>query len=91
MLSRSQRSLDDSVLRHTIDSHFSEDQEQRLFAVVKEHQHVFDIQDGNLGRADLVEHSIDTSDASPIRHRPYRVSSAERQTIKKQVSDMLEK
>lgn len=86
-----QEPCDDNLLRHTIDSNLTEDQRERVFAIVKKHQHAFDFQKGPLGRADSVEHSIDTSDASLVRHRPYRVSSTERQTIEKEVTDMLEK
>lgn len=79
------------MTRHTIDNNLSEDQKHRLFAVVKVHQHAFDFQNGNLGRANFVEHSVDTGDASPIPHGPYRVSSVKHQIIGNEVSDMLEK
>lgn len=43
-----------------------------------------------LGRTDLVEHTIDTGDSKPVRQRPYRNSPKEREEIQKQVNEMLQ-
>ncbi|UYV80091.1 hypothetical protein LAZ67_18001653, partial [Cordylochernes scorpioides] len=42
-----------------------------------------------LGRTNLTKHRIDTEDAKPIKHKPYRVSPKERDIIKDQIDEML--
>ncbi|UYV71173.1 hypothetical protein LAZ67_8002033, partial [Cordylochernes scorpioides] len=42
-----------------------------------------------LGRNNLAKHRIDTEDAKPIKHKPYRVSPKERDIIKNQIDEML--
>ncbi|UYV63094.1 hypothetical protein LAZ67_2003108, partial [Cordylochernes scorpioides] len=42
-----------------------------------------------LGRTNLAKHRIDTEDAKPIKHKPYRVSPKERDIIKDQIDEML--
>ncbi|UYV66656.1 hypothetical protein LAZ67_4002457 [Cordylochernes scorpioides] len=42
-----------------------------------------------LGRTNLAKHWIDTEDAKPIKHKPYRVSPKERDIIKDQIDEML--
>ncbi|UYV75961.1 hypothetical protein LAZ67_13001935, partial [Cordylochernes scorpioides] len=42
-----------------------------------------------LGRTNLAKHRIDTEDAKPIKHKPYRVSAKERDIIKEQIDEML--
>ena len=44
-----------------------------------------------LGRTSLVQHVIDTGDATPIKQRPYRVSPDVKKEIDRQVDEMLEK
>ncbi|UYV78619.1 hypothetical protein LAZ67_16002183, partial [Cordylochernes scorpioides] len=42
-----------------------------------------------LGRTNFAKHRIDTEDAKPIKHKPYRVSPKERDIIKDQIDEML--
>ncbi|UYV71271.1 hypothetical protein LAZ67_8002457 [Cordylochernes scorpioides] len=42
-----------------------------------------------LGRTNLAKHWIDTEDAKPIKHKPYRVRPKERDIIKDQIDEML--
>ena len=44
----------------------------------------------DLGHTDLVELSIDTGDAKPIKQRPYRTALSDRPIVEKEVKDMLE-
>ena len=44
-----------------------------------------------MGRTSLVQHVIDTGDATPIKQRPYRVSPDVKKEIDRQVDEMLEK
>lgn len=41
-----------------------------------------------MGRTNLVQHSIDTGDAKPIKARPYRLPRKMTQELVKQVDDM---
>ncbi|UYV84632.1 hypothetical protein LAZ67_X002921, partial [Cordylochernes scorpioides] len=43
-----------------------------------------------LGKTNLAKHRIDTENAKPIKHKPYRVSPKERDIIKEQIQDMLD-
>ncbi|UYV75045.1 hypothetical protein LAZ67_12002225, partial [Cordylochernes scorpioides] len=48
-----------------------------------------DLFSSRLGRTNLAKHRIDTEDAKPIKHKPYRVSAKERDIIKEQIDEML--
>lgn len=50
---------------------------------------VFDFEDHPLGQTSVVTHKIDTSDASTIHRRLYRVSHAERHIIQAEVDKVL--
>lgn len=52
---------------------------------------VFAFSDDQLGRTSLVQHTIDTGDALPIKQRPYRTTPENKQEIDRQVKDMLER
>ena len=43
----------------------------------------------DLGHTTIIEHSIDTCNARPIKHAPYRVSQAQQSEIDKQISNVL--
>ena len=43
----------------------------------------------DLGRTNIVQHSIDTGDARPIKQSPYRVSQAQRDEIEAHLANML--
>ena len=42
-----------------------------------------------LGRTDMVHHSIDTGTSQPIHQNPYRIPFAQRETVKAQIDQML--
>lgn len=44
----------------------------------------------DLGRTSVIQHSIDTGDARPIKQSPYRVSQSQRADIEKHIDNMLE-
>ena len=52
---------------------------------------VFALSDSELGRTSLVQHVIDTGDATPIKQMPYRTSPEGKQEIDRQVNNMLER
>ena len=75
--------LSDSVLSHGDKIKFKD-----LF---RKYRDVFAFSDDQLGRTSLVQHTIDTGDAAPIKQRPYRTTPENKQEIDRQVSDMLQK
>ena len=55
------------------------------------YSNVFAFPGDQLGRTSLVQHVIDTGDATPVKQRPYRVSPYVKKEIDCQVDEMLEK
>ena len=41
------------------------------------------------GRTDVIEHSVDTGEASPVRLPPYRIPQALRDTLREEIKEML--
>ncbi|XP_063969536.1 uncharacterized protein LOC135157539 [Lytechinus pictus] len=56
-----------------------------------EFQDIFSKGDDDIGRTNLVQHKIDTGTQRPIRQRPRKHPFGQREEIKKQVDDLLEK
>ena len=70
----------------------STDGDKVKFKVLFDKYHdVFAFSDDHLGRTSLVQHTIDTGDAVPIKQRPYRTTPENKQEIDRQVNDMLER
>ena len=55
------------------------------------YQDVFSRGDYDIGKTNLVKHSIDTGTSVPIKQRPRRAPGANRDEINKQVEELLEK
>ena len=55
------------------------------------YRNAFAFPGNQLGRTSLVQHVIDTGDATPIKQRPYRVYPYVKKEIDRQVDEMLEK
>ena len=55
------------------------------------YRNVFALSDSELGRTSLVQHLIDTGDATPIKQLPYRTSPEGKQEIDRQVNNILER
>ncbi|UYV77341.1 hypothetical protein LAZ67_15000553 [Cordylochernes scorpioides] len=49
----------------------------------------YDIFSSKLSPTNLTKHEINIKDNNPIKHKPYRVSSAKRKIIEEQIQDML--
>ncbi|UYV74885.1 hypothetical protein LAZ67_12001673, partial [Cordylochernes scorpioides] len=62
------------------------DEQKELKQVLERYGDLFS---SRLGRTNLAKHRIDTEDAKPIKHKPYRVSAKERDIIKEQIDEML--
>ena len=52
---------------------------------------MFALFDDQLGGTSLVQHTIDTGDAMPVKQRPYLTTPENKQEIDRQVNDMLQR
>ena len=97
-------SFDD--LPHTISSHteqvlwemveqsdvnLSDSQQQQLYTLLLGYSDVFATKDSNLGRATMLQHTIQTGDNSPIRQHTRRLPHYQRDEVKKLIQEMLTK
>ncbi|UYV74356.1 K02A2.6-like [Cordylochernes scorpioides] len=72
--------------RFQINENLSPKEQKELKQVLERYGDLFS---SKLGRTNLAKHRIDTEDAKPIKHKPYRVSAKERDIIKEQIDEML--
>ncbi|UYV64716.1 hypothetical protein LAZ67_3001742, partial [Cordylochernes scorpioides] len=72
--------------RFQINENLSSNEQKKLKQVLERYSDLFS---SRLGRTNLAKHRIDTEDAKPIKHKPYRVSAKERDIIKEQIDEML--
>ncbi|UYV72398.1 hypothetical protein LAZ67_9002947, partial [Cordylochernes scorpioides] len=72
--------------RFQINENLSSKEQKELKQVLERYGDLFS---SRLGRTNLAKHRIDTEDAKPIKHKPYRVSAKERDIIKEQIDEML--
>lgn len=64
-------------------------EQEKLQALLLQYQDIFAPTASQLGRTNIVQHTIDTGEAPPIRLRPYRTSPTQREEIDKQITDVL--
>ena len=69
----------------------NDDEKVKFKNLFNKYRNVFAFPGDQLGRTSLVQHVIDTGDATPIKQRPYRVSPDVKREIDRQVGEMLEK
>lgn len=81
--------LDDYLSYFNIGETLNTEQKERLGQLLVEYRNRFVFEGDNLGRVQGTVHYIDTGDARPASHAPYRVSKWERDEIEKQVEQML--
>ena len=67
----------------------TDEQRQKLEALLLTYSDVFSAHDQDYGRTNLVQHSINTADARPIKQRAYRTSPNIRAEIDRQVQQLL--
>ncbi|UYV81563.1 K02A2.6-like, partial [Cordylochernes scorpioides] len=72
--------------RFQINENLSPKEQKELKQVLERYGDLFS---SRLGRTNLAKHRIDTEDAKPIKHKPYRVSAEEQDIIKEQIDEML--
>ena len=61
-------------------SNLMPDQQTQLQALLDEYRDIFALSPNDLGRTNLVQHSIDTEGHAPIRLRPYRAPQVQKET-----------
>ena len=66
------------------------DEKLKLTIMLQEHHQVFALEDGERGETDLIQFSIDTGDACPLRQPARRIPFAARQEVSKQLMSMLQ-
>ena len=79
-----------SQLPDLSNSILSTDDKVKFHDLFVKYRDVFALSDSELGRMSLVQHVIDTGDATPIKQRPYHTSPEGKQEIDRQVNNMLE-
>lgn len=68
----------------------SQQQKEKIAALLAEHQEIFNMTKGVAGKCTLIKHSIKTGDHPPIRQRAYRASPDKKEEIDRQVEALLE-
>ena len=79
-----------SQLPDLSNSILSTDDKVKFRDLFVKYRDVFALSDSELGRTSLVQHVIDTGDATSIKQRPYHTSPEGKQEIDRQVNNMLE-
>ena len=80
---------DYSDLPDLSDSALADGDKFRFKNLFSRYRDVFAFSDNQLGRTSLVQHTIDTGDAMPIKQRPYRTTPENKQEIDRQFSNSL--
>ena len=87
---RDQREVEQQIQKVEVGSQLARSDKEQLFRLLRKYAAVFPTTSRPLGCLKGVEHCIDTGDARPIAHVPYRRSFAERVVIRQEVSKLLE-
>ena len=74
-----------------IDGSVQGEDREKLLVLLRRYEHCFATSEFDLGKTDMIEHTIDTGDARPISQPPRRNAFKERTLIQAQVKDMLDK
>ena len=72
-------------------AHLNEQQGKQVRELILEYQDVFSRDDMDIGKTDLVKHSISTGDSRPIRQPYRRLPIWQQQEAETQIKDMLER
>ena len=58
--------------------------------IIRKHKKAFSLSKTDLGRTEVIKHSIDTGNAIPVRQQPRRMSTKQKQEVDNLVDDMLD-
>lgn len=75
---------------HLEDAHLNAAEQAQLKSLLTEFADIFSAHSYDYGKTDLITHSINTGDASPIKLRPYRTSPAIQTVLQQEVSKLLD-
>ena len=50
-----------------------------MHEIIKKHKKAFSLSKTDLGRTEVIKHSIDTGDTMPVRQQPRRMSTKQKQ------------
>src|SRR5215204_3378126 len=67
------------------------EQQEQLDGLIKEYENIFVKDKSELGRTNIIKHSIDTGEEKPIKQRPYRMSQKHKEINKEEIVKMLQK
>ncbi|UYV80677.1 hypothetical protein LAZ67_19001352, partial [Cordylochernes scorpioides] len=81
---------DFNFLQNLISDDLSEEQQSQILSILKRYDKIFDKNNEPVKQTSVTKHKIETGNHQPIKHRPYRVSPTERQTIQTEVDKMLD-
>ena len=82
---------DYSELPNLSDSILTADDKVKFRDLFEKYRAVFALSNAELGRLLLVQHMIDTGDATPIKQMPYRTSPKGKQEIDQRVDNVLDR
>ncbi|RWS18754.1 Retrovirus-related Pol polyprotein from transposon 17.6-like protein, partial [Leptotrombidium deliense] len=85
-----QDSKSDHVLKSNIGEQLTEEQKERLIHLLRKSSDIFSKSSFDLGKTNVLKHSIDTGNNEPIRQTPYRKSYKEREELRKEVDKLLQ-
>ena len=68
----------------------SKEQKERMMKLLDEFEGIMSKHESDTGLTELVEHNIDTGDATPIHQPPYRISFAERAKVQEMVHEYVD-
>ena len=71
-------------------SSVTETQKKKMDDLIKRYKFVFAVDDNDLGRTKVIEHSIPLENNRPLKQRPYRIPYALRDECDRQIKFMLE-
>ena len=71
--------------------YLSDKQQVQLRNVLNKYTDVFAQSDSDLGRTNILEHTVDTQGHTPISQQPYRVPEAQGEVIKTHIRDMAQR
>ena len=70
-------------------SDISETQQERFLSMIDQFSNIFAVDNSDLGKTSLSEHTIDTGTSQPIKQPPRRTPPHQREIIDRQLDDML--
>ena len=81
----------DVLLQHPLPDELTESQRKQFLSLLSHYSDVIARDPDDLGRTRVLQHCIDTKDASPIRQQARRVPLPRRETVQQLLKEMLDK